>query len=368
MFVTTTQSAFAIEDPLSKSNNKFGIHILFDTELDEAASLVNTNGGEWGYVVIPIQSGDRDLIKWQNFMNRAKELKLIPIIRLATENYYFDTKVWRKPDQKDILDFVNFLDSLNWPVKNRYIIVFNEVNRSDEWGGQANPDEYAKLLSYTTTLFKSRNQDYFIITAGLDNASINGNGAINKLDYLRRMDLAVPGIFNQIDGISSHSYANPGFSSAPTETHQMSIASFRYERDLIESLTDKTLPIFITETGWTSDVIPDERRASYYQYAFENVWSDPQIVTVAPFLLRAHGGPFEQFSFVNSDGSRTKQFEKIVELKKVKGQPEIQQHVLGITDLAKRQLPVKSFNPEEKNELTSTTDAAMFAFQYLFNL
>lgn len=358
----------AIEDPLSKPNNKVGIHILFDTELDEASSLVNANGGEWGYVVIPIQAGDRDLVKWQNFMNKAKDLKLIPIIRLATENYYFNTTVWRKPNENDILDFANFLDSLNWPVKNRYILVFNEVNRNDEWGGLANPEEYAHILSYTTTIFKSRSQDYFIISAGLDNASINGNGAINKLDFLRLMDDAVPGIFNQVDGISSHAYANPGFSSHPSETHQMSIASFRYERDLVETLTAKKMPVFITETGWTSDTISDQKRAEYYQYAFDKVWSDPSIVTVAPFLLRAHGGPFEQFSFIHADGSRTKQFEKIAELQKVKGAPAVQQFVLGVTDLVSPPLPTKTFEKEQRNEITTTTDAAMFAFQYLFNL
>ncbi|HVZ67767.1 MAG TPA: hypothetical protein VG917_05940, partial [Patescibacteria group bacterium] len=45
-------------DPTSKPNNIFGIHILFPTELDKAAKLVNTNGGDWGYVTIPIQYGD----------------------------------------------------------------------------------------------------------------------------------------------------------------------------------------------------------------------------------------------------------------------------------------------------------------------
>lgn len=360
-------NAYAIEDPLAKPNNKFGIHILFDTELNEASTLINTSGGEWGYVVIPIQSGDRDLVKWQNFMNHAKELKIIPIIRLATENYYFDTKVWRKPNEADILDFVNFLDSLQWPVKNRYIIVFNEVNRDDEWGGSANPQEYAELLSYTALLFKSRSQDYFVITSGMDNASVNGNGAINQFDFFRQMNTAVPGIFNQVDGISSHAYPNPGFASAPTDKHQLSISSFSFERTLIESMTNKKLPVFITETGWTSERIPDDKRAEYYQYAFDNIWSDPGIVTVAPFLLRAHGGPFEQFSFIHSDGSKTKQFEKIAGIKKVKGKPQIQQYVLGVT-ASSTVLPTKVFERNKTNKITSTKDVAMYGFQYLFNL
>ena len=110
--------SFAIENPLSSPNNKIGVHILFASEINKAAELVNSNGGDWGYVVIPIQSGDRDLEKWQKFMNDARKLHVIPIIRLATEGDYFNTSVWRKPSEEDVLDFANFLNSLEWPVKN----------------------------------------------------------------------------------------------------------------------------------------------------------------------------------------------------------------------------------------------------------
>lgn len=160
-FLFLPRQSFAVEDPLKVPNNKFGIHILFPSELEDAAKLVNSNGGDWGYVTIPLQSGDRDLEKWQDFMDNALRLHVIPIIRLATEGDYFNTKVWRKPDETDVIDFANFLNSLDWPTKNRYIIVFNEVNRGDEWGGEVNPQEYANLLSYAVTVFKSKNQDFF---------------------------------------------------------------------------------------------------------------------------------------------------------------------------------------------------------------
>src|SRR5688572_16737141 len=109
----------AIVNPLEQPNNKIGIHILFHDELEEAAKLVNANGGDWGYVTIPIQSGDKDILKWQKFMDECRRLHLIPLVRLATEGDYYNTKVWRKPDEEDILDFANFLNSLYWPTKNR---------------------------------------------------------------------------------------------------------------------------------------------------------------------------------------------------------------------------------------------------------
>jgi hypothetical protein len=279
-FSLITKNVFAIENPLAKPNNKFGIHILFPSEIDDASQLVNSSGGQWGYIVIPIQSGDRDLKKWQEFMNEARKKKLIPIIRLATEGDYFNTKVWRQPTEADVLDFANFLNSLDWQVKNRYVSVFNEVNRDDEWGGNADPKAYAQILSYAVTVFKSLSPDFFVLNAGLDNASINSSTAIDKLTYLKQMNNAVPGIFNQVDGFVSHSYPNPAFSQPPTSQGVMSIASFRYERSLVQQLSDKKLPIFITETGWSGQALSDDVRAAYYKQAFDTVWSDPDIVMV----------------------------------------------------------------------------------------
>ena len=56
--------SFAIENPLMMKNNKIGVHILFTPEINSASNLINSNGGDWGYVTIPIQAGDKDLEKW----------------------------------------------------------------------------------------------------------------------------------------------------------------------------------------------------------------------------------------------------------------------------------------------------------------
>lgn len=323
------QKAFAISDPRSMANNKVGIHILFPDELIDAAKLINSNGGEWGYVIIPIQAGDRDLQKWQKFMDEAKTLKVIPLIRIATEGDYFNTKVWRKPTETDVLDFANFLSSLSWPTKNRYIVVFNEVNRADEWGGQVRPDEYAKLLSYAVTVFKSKNQDFFIINAGLDNASANTNDSMNPYVYMRAMNAAVPGIFLQIDGLGSHSYPNPAFAQPATKIDAMSIATFRHERELIQQLGGKDLPVFITETGWDSEKVAPATIASYMNLAFSSVWSDQNVIAVTPFLLKAGGPPFHIFTFINSDNAPTEQYKMISTMPKTKGIPELPKMVLG---------------------------------------
>lgn len=361
-------TAFASEDPLSHPNNKIGIHILFPSELSDAAKLVNSNGGDWGYVTIPIQAGDKDLKKWQDFMDQARALHVIPIIRLATEGDYFNTTSWRKPALSDVLDFSNFLNSLNWPTKNRYIIVYNEVNRADEWGGQANPAEYADMLSYAVTAFKAANPDFFIISAGLDNAAANGNGTYNEYTYLQQMNAAVPGIFNQIDGIASHSYPNPAFSVPPSVHTSESITSFLYERQLIQSLSNKNLPTFITETGWSANTIAPATIASYYQQAFTSVWNDGQIVAVTPFLLRAGGAePFTQFSFLDASGKPNALYNAIAGLQKTKGQPALSPLVLSAATTNKS-LPTENFSGNNPDIVFTISSGAKKMLKWFLHL
>lgn len=329
-YFSSAVSAYAVENPLAVPNNKIGIHILFDTELSQAAQLVNSNGGDWGYVTIPIQDGDKDVGKWQRFMDEAKKNHVIPIVRLATKSDPANLKNWQKPTPEDIIDFGSFLNKLNWPVKNRYIIVFNEVNRGDEWGGTANPKEYAELLSFAVTVFKSKSPDFFIISAGMDNAAPNQGGMyMNEYTYLQQMNAAVPGIFNQVDGMSSHSYPNPGFSQPPNTTSSMGTGSFNFERQLMQSLSIKSLPIFITETGWADGTVSDDLKTAYYKQAINTIWNDPNIVAITPFLLQANGGAFQKFSFTNNDGSPTKQYQMLHDLPKVGGAPMMPVRVLA---------------------------------------
>jgi len=155
----------ATYDPLSVKNNVFGIHILFPEEVSDAAPLVNSNGGDWGYVTIPIQVSDKNVGKWQKFMDDCARRHLIPLIRLATTGDYFVKSSWSEPSKYEVLDFANFLNSLNWPTKNRYVIIFNEPNRGDEWGGAPNPASYAQILDYAVQVFKQTNSNFFIIAA-----------------------------------------------------------------------------------------------------------------------------------------------------------------------------------------------------------
>ncbi len=345
--------AIAKQDPRTISNNKVGVHILFPSEIDNVANLVNGNGGDWGYVTIPIQRGDRDLVKWQTFMDKARMYHLIPIIRLATENNYFNTQTWSRPTYDDVLDFANFLSSLNWPTVNRYVVIFNEVNRGDEWGGAANPAEYADMLSYAKQIFQSKSDDFFILSAGLDNGASNqGTDYMSEYTYMQQMEASHPGIFEEIDGIASHSYPNPGFAQPPSYTGRTGIASFRFENSLIKSFSGKELPVFITETGWSTERVSDELASSYYNQAFSTVWNDNNVVAVTPFLLSA-GAPFVMFSLMQGDGHPTSQYEAIKELQKVQGKPDLTPITIA-SSVQFKKLPVKEFDGEKRTNMITT--------------
>lgn len=341
LFLSANKS-FAIYDPTTQVNNKVGIHILFPSEIDAASHLINSSGGDWGYVTIPIAVTDLNLVKWQAFMDKARADHVIPIIRLVTSDDYFNTSSWNKPTDLDVLEFANFLNNLSWPTQNRYVIVFNEPNRDGEWGGSLNPKEYSQMLSYAVTIFKVRNPDFFIISAGMDNAAANSATSENEYNFLYQMNVAVPGIFNQIDGIASHSYPNPAFSGAPNDTSSESIDSFSHEENLISEFTNKKLPVFITETGWDQTKVPKDIVAQYFSYAFKNVWSDPNIIAVTPFILEA-GSPFNQFSILNSDSSPSIVSKAISDIPKVAGNPKLSPVVLAASTENPKYIPIIYF-------------------------
>lgn len=297
--------AYATYDPLSVPNNKFGMHVISGAldEIKDTSNLTNTNG-DWGYITFLIESGQRDKNRWQNFFNELRKAHLIPIVRLSTRP---DGNLWVKPYEKEEDAWASFLDELNWPTKNRYIVIYNEPNHATEWGGSVDPVSYAQTLDKTIDALKKQNPDFFVINAGLDASSPNKTPAyLDSFNYMKQMNQAVPGIFNKLDGWSSHSYPNPNFSGLPSASGKMTIRGYLEELKELKSLgVEKNLPVFITETGWKhaegKNINPNypsvEKVAIYYEDAFKNAWNNPQIVAVTPFILDYQEAPFDNFSF-----------------------------------------------------------------------
>ncbi len=305
-----TPKAYAIFDPLSVPNNKFGIHIISATpnEASAAADLVNSNGGDWGYVTVIIESGDRNHDKWQSFFNYLRDKHLIPIVRLATSA---DNSYWKRPYDGEEEAWADFLNNLDWPIKNRYVIVYNEPNNGQEWGGQVDPASYATVLNKTIDALKKRSSNFFVMNAGFDAAApTQMPNYMDEAQFLSEMNKAVPGIFNKLDGWVSHSYPK-NFIGSPDASGRNSLRTYQWELTYLKSLDlNKNLPVFITETGWEHDEGLTNNSSfplasqvgDYFKEAFTNVWNDSRIVAITPFLLDYQASPFDHFSFEKPNG------------------------------------------------------------------
>lgn len=297
--------SYAIYDPLSIPNNKFGIHIISPSleESSPAAEMVN-HLGDWGYVTLVIQEEDRDKDKWQIFFDDLRRKHLIPLVRLATKP---EGDAWKKPEEGQEQAWAEFLDSLVWPTKNRYVSVYNEPNHGREWGGSADPEGYARILDKTIVALKYRNQDFFVLNAGFDvSAPQEPPLYMDALIFMQKMNRTVPGIFNRLDGWVSHSYPNPSFSGSPKAKGRGTIRSYLWEKAVLREFgVSKDLPVFITETGWMhsegrstrQNYLSPEKVSEYFSQAFREAWNDPKIVAVTPFLLTYPQPPFDHFSF-----------------------------------------------------------------------
>ncbi len=329
LFGLTPKTIHAITQPLAQPNNQFGIHIIDQNDFQKAAELVNSSGGEWGYITVVIREDDRDIDKWQQIFDKARRLKLIPLVRLATK---LENQSWAKPRIEDVEPWADFLNSLNWVTKNRYIILFNEPNHAKEWGGQIDPQEYAKLSRLFHTHLKAASDDFFILPAGLDLAADNTRDTMHPKDFLEKMYQSDDQIFRIFDGWTSHSYPNPNFSGNTYDTGRNSIIGYRWEQNLLKSLNlDKKLPLFITETGWShaegmnyqTSHKPADQVAQNFKVAFEQIWTDDNVVAITPFLLNYQDEPFDHFSWLKPATNQPyPQFDTVKQLAKVAGQPE----------------------------------------------
>ena len=291
--------------------NKFGIHILNSTsEIFKAKELLQKDGGEWSWLTIVIRSDELNKKQWQEFFDVCRQEHFIPLVRISTK---VENGNWQSPTETEVNRMATFLDELNWPTKDKFIILYNEPNRSDEWGGKADPAGYAKIIKYASELFKKKDENFHILSGGLDLAAPNSPSNFYSAErFYQEMLSSEPEVFSNIDGIASHSYPNHGFIGSPYDQGKTSIRGYEWELDYLKSLgVEKNLFVFITETGWPhqegqsiySKYFTCDALADKYKTAFE-IWNnDDRVKAFTPFLLSYQFEPFDHFSWTKPDGS-----------------------------------------------------------------
>jgi len=315
-FISTL--AFPVTVKAQEKINILGVHLTQTSDLDQAASFLNPGGQTWSWVTIVLSKNDLNPQKWQDFFDKCREKHLVPLLRLATQA---EGAIWRRPQTQDLHDFASFLEKLNWPSQNQHLILFNEPNRADEWGGAVDPTSYSQIVIEAQKIFKEKNKNFQILLAGPDLAAPQQPPNFYEAQiFYENLVQTNPQILELIDGLASHSYPNHGYIGKPNDSGPHSIQGFQWEINLLESLgLSKKIPIYITETGWPH-LEGIQKNYSYYKVSTSaqfliqalSLWEqNPQIKAATPFIFNYPQEPFDHFSWTNNRGEVYFEYEKI---------------------------------------------------------
>lgn len=315
--------------PILASTNTAGLHLTQTQDLLSAKDIINSSGGDWGWTTIVIRLDQLNHQTWQDFFDNCRKYHIIPIIRLST---IADGDNWKIPQQSDIDSLANFLNSLNWPTKTQHIILFNEINHGQEWGGEVNIKNYVDISIYASQKFKNLNPNFFILGSALDLASPDKSpDFLSAKTVYQEIYNYKPEYFDYIDGISSHSYPNHGFIGTPKDTGQHSIRGYLWELETIKKLgVKKDFSVFITETGWPHREGLNSRNNFYTtkttsQFLLDayQIWDkDDRIQAVTPFIYNYPNEPFDHFSWLDKDEKLYPEYKKFIDRSKTANSPE----------------------------------------------
>lgn len=311
------------------SDNIFGLHLSQTEDIHQVKSIINSQNGDWGWITVVIKTDQLDKNTWQDFFDNCRKYHIIPIIRIATIG---EKDYWKRPEYSDIDGIVSFLNSLNWPSKEQHIILFNEINHGNEWGGEVNIKDFTDKSFYAAKKFKETNPNFFILSSALDLAAPEKLPQFKSAENVYKEIISInPNYFDQIDALASHSYPNHGFIGTPKDTGRHSINGYKWELDLLKKLgVKKELPVFITETGWPhreglkpqNNFYTTKTTSQFLIEAF-NLWSlDPKIKAVTPFIYNYCQEPFDHFSWLNVDGNLFPEYKVLIDLPKKQNNPD----------------------------------------------
>ncbi|MEK7527804.1 MAG: hypothetical protein AAB574_02190 [Patescibacteria group bacterium] len=310
---------------LASDRSIFGLHLSQTSDITSAKNIINSNGGDWGYITIVLRTDQFNRQMWQDFFDNCRLFHLTPIIRLAT---IMEKDYWKRPSFSDVDNLINFLTSLNWPHSRQYVSLFNEPNQGKEWGGGVDAKNYAEISIYAAKRLKESNPNFFVLSGGLDLAAPQKAPNFESAgSFYQQIHQYKPEFFDLIDALASHSYPNHGFVGLPTDNGQHSIRGYQWELSFLKNLgVKKELPVFITETGWPhregetrNNSFYTSKTASKLLLTALDIWQkDPRVLAVTPFIFNFPYPPFDHFSWLQKNETIYPEYQIIVDTPKSK--------------------------------------------------
>jgi hypothetical protein len=312
----------------SHANNIVGINVArltHDRYVAAAGDLVNSNGGEWGWLTLTWTREDRDIghSEWlrDQLIDRCFQFRLHPIVRIST-HYDEGSGIWDRPTDDEPAKWRRFLEGGKWPSDVVYVIVGNEPNLGFEWGGEVDSASYARYLARFIDEFKNSPR-FRIVNAPMDASNHTEMPKMqDAIEFMHGMRAAVPDIFDRLSAWASNPYRVPSGGDGIRFTH----LAYRAELEAI----GKQMPVLITESG-LMETGSDAHTAEYFEQAYIDWAKDPLVVAATPLFWDPHKHDFWMFN-PGIDGSVTKPsltYERIFALPKRAGSPSFQ-HPLSV--------------------------------------
>jgi hypothetical protein len=302
-------------------NNPVGINVARLAQerfVGATGNLVNTNGGDWGYITITWTVEDRDSPQsdWilQQFLDRCFEYHLNPIIRVGT---WHDTgkAEWERPNDDEPRKWRAFFERGRWGSDTVYVIVGNEPNLGFEWGGQVDAEGYARYLAHFMDVFADQER-FKIVNAPLDASNWTEiPRMLDAYEFIEAMRSAVPDIYDRLPAWASNPYRVPSAGEALRYTHRA------YEAEL--AAIGRDMPVIITESG-LMEVEDETLTADFFEQAFKHWLADRRVLAATPLFWNPHTNRFWMFT-PNSDGSvrlMSETYRRIRNLPKPAGSPK----------------------------------------------
>jgi hypothetical protein len=174
--------------------------------------------------------------------------------------------------------------------------IWNEPNQDDFWDTASGPDAlvYAQMLK----------QSYVRIKAAAPNAIVLGGSiAFNDREYLEQL-YANPGVAGSFDVLALHPYSlaySPEQGVDQVHSFALAIAN---ASAVMAAHGDAGRPIWITEMGWSDQLVGDAVRAEYLKRAVELVRRWPQVAVACVYQLR-QDQDLPEFGLITESGTPT---------------------------------------------------------------
>ncbi len=303
-------------------------------QLDWAKAIVGDNGYvvELFYPITKDTTGPKQ--SWIDFVNEAYARNLDPIIRFQGTR---TGDTWDKPEPdspRPGAGYTQIADAWKRVVeglprvdgRTLWIQVWNEPNLANEWGGQANAEEYANFFVAVSDAIRSIGDPRIKILNGPLAPTLGGTGSIETLQFIRDAIDANPNFKTAFDAWATHPF--PANQPPENNTHDGTTTNEfygdvytidRYVKEL-ETLAEKgvdisNLKVIGTEAGsyelGRNDFeayppIDEENRADYIRRAFEEYWSSwPEVLAMCPYQLSDPSGSWWRYDWVYPDSGTT---------------------------------------------------------------